>query len=191
MKEPERDVQAAPDEQGARPDFEAVPSASKLVRGERTRDDFLDAVLSLEEPATAEAVANRADHGVDAAREYLEWFERIGIVRQVTDTPATYERNREYLRWRQVEHLRSEYATAELIDFLESAREQDRAFAADLEAESPGSVSITAVAEATERPIESVWEDVSDWRTTRRRIALLERALQSESESGVNGRTPA
>ncbi len=191
MKEPDRDKRAARDEQGVRPDFEALAPSVELVRGERTRDDFLDAVMSLDQPATADEVADRADHGVDAAREYLDWFKRMGIVRQVTETPATYERNREYLRWRQVQQLRTDFTSDELVGFLESATERDREFADEFGVESPDSVSIATVAENTGRSIESVWQDVADWKTTRRRIELLERALVGETNDAVDGRMAA
>ena len=59
------------------PDFDALTPPDKLVRGNRTRDEFFDAVLTLDSPTAASEVAERAGHGVDAAREYLEWFERM------------------------------------------------------------------------------------------------------------------
>ena len=82
MKKPHSDLQATEDERAKQPDFDPIP-AEELVRGERTRDDFFDAVLTLDSPRTVSEVADRAGHGVDAAREYLEWFERMGIVTQV------------------------------------------------------------------------------------------------------------
>jgi len=75
------------------PTSRALTPPEELVCGDRTRDDFFDAVLALDSPATANDVAELAGHGVDAAREYLDWFERMGIVTQVTESPATYERN--------------------------------------------------------------------------------------------------
>jgi len=53
------------------PDFGALTPPDEVVRGNRTRDDFFDAVLGLDEPAPASEVAELAGRGVDAAREYL------------------------------------------------------------------------------------------------------------------------
>jgi len=92
---------------------------------------FFDAVLALDSPATANDVAELAGHGVDAAREYLDWFERMGIVTQVTESPATYERNQEYLNWRRVQKLRQEYATEELLDLLKQSRSAQRRWRAN------------------------------------------------------------
>ncbi|WP_336327958.1 DUF7342 family protein [Halovenus sp. HT40] len=174
MKEPRPEVQA--DEGAEPPDFELSP-ADELVRGERTRDDFFDAVLTLDSPQTASEVADRAGHGVDAAREYLEWFERMGIVTQVGESPATYRRNQEYLDWRRVQRLREEYTDDELVEMLERAAEQDEEFAETFGVDSPDALSITEYASETSQSVAAVWEDVTAWQTTRRRIALLERAL--------------
>jgi len=120
MEEPHEELKADADERAEAPDFEALTSPEELVRGDRTRDDFFDAVLALDSPATVNDVAELAGHGVDSAREYLEWFERMGIVTQATESPATYERNQEYLNWRRVQKLRQEYATEELLDLLKT-----------------------------------------------------------------------
>lgn len=186
MEEPPEDLTADADERP--PDFDALTPPDEVVRGERTRDDFLDAVLGLDSPATVDAVAERAGHGTDAAREYLAWFERMGIVRRVTETPATYECNRAYLRWRRVQRLRDRYTTDELIEFLETETERDRSYAEAFEAESPEAVSISAAASRDGRSLEGVWEDVSMWKTTRRRITLLERALATGPQDAADRR---
>lgn len=128
MEEPSSELQAEADERSKSPDFDALTSPEELVRGERTRDDFFDAVLGLATPATASEVADLAGHGVDAAREYLEWFEQMGIVKQVTESPATYERNQSYLNWRRVQTLQDEYSSAELLEFLKTERRESRSW---------------------------------------------------------------
>jgi hypothetical protein len=190
MKEPRPELQADADEQLDPPEFDALVSPAELVSGDRTRDDFFDAVLGLDSPATAGEVADLAGHGVDAAREYLDWFDRMGIVTQVTESPATYERNQAYLNWRRVQHLRSQYDDEELIGFLEDAVERDGAFSAEFGVESPAAVVITDHAAETGRSVETVWKDVSAWKTTRRRVSLLERALRTDSDSTAGQQTP-
>ena len=191
MEEPRPDLKADDEERAERPDFDALVSAETLVRGERTRDDFFDAVLGLHSPATTAEVADRAGHGVDAAREYLEWFERMGIVTQVTDSPAMYERNQAYLNWRRVQRLREGYDEDELLEFLATAAERDDSFAEAFGVDAPDDVAVTAYASEVGRSVESVWEDVSAWRTVRRRIALLERALHSRTDDTADQRPVA
>ncbi|OYR69607.1 hypothetical protein DJ79_02660 [Halorubrum ezzemoulense] len=189
MEDPRSDVRADTDERA--PNFDALTPPEEVVRGDRTRDDFFDAVLGLDDPATAREVADRAGHGVDAAREYLDWFERMGIVIQVTDSPATYERNQEYLNWRRVQTLRREYATEELLDLLQSESERADALAAEFDAESPTGVSITQYAAASDQSIEAVWEQLSSWQTARRRVSLLERALTPTSGDAADRESAA
>lgn len=177
MEEPSPDIKQDSERGDSPPDFGDLTPPEEAVRGDRTRDDFFDAVLGLDEPATPGEVAELAGRGVDAAREYLEWFERLGIVTRVTETPATYRRNQEYLNWRRVQKLREEYSSDELVTFLENETEREETYSERFDAESPEAVSITAHASATGRSVQGVWEDVSAWKTARRRITLLERAL--------------
>jgi hypothetical protein len=186
MEEPREELKADADERAEAPDFEALTPPEELVRGDRTRDDFFDAVLALDSPATAKEVAELAGHGVDAAREYLDWFERMGIVTQVTDSPATYERNQEYLNWRRVQKLRREYATDELLDLLKTESERAETLQSEFDVESPDEISITRYASETGQSIEDVWERLSAWQTARRRVALLERALTTRSGDGAD-----
>jgi len=180
MEEPREELRADAEERDAAPDFDALTDPTELVRGERTRDDFLDAVLGLAEPTPVSEVAERAGHGVDAAREYLEWFAEMGIVTRVGDSPATYRRNQSYLNWRRVQTLREEYTTDELLAFLESETDRIEEFVGEYGVSSPDAVSLSEEAFVAHRTVESVWNDLSEWRTARRHVALLERALSSE-----------
>lgn len=181
MEEPRSELKAGADERAEKPDFDALTPPEDLVSGNRTRDDFFDAVLGLDSPATASEVAEIAGHGVDAAREYLEWFERMGIVTQLTESPATYERNQAYLNWRRVQTLRENYATEELLDFLETESERVEALAKEFDVGSPNEISISQHAAANDQSVEDVWERLSAWKTARRRVTLLERALTTDS----------
>ena len=187
MKEPNADLTADAGERDEAPDFDALVAPTDLVRGERTRDDFFDAVLQLDGPATIEEVATLADHGRDAAREYLDWFARMGIVERVGDSPATYRLNREYLVWRRVQRLRSEYEPAELVDHLETETERDREFAATFGVDHPDRVRVSAQARETELSVEETWRQLSAWRTTRRRIDIIERALSQRDDEATGG----
>ncbi|WP_226040671.1 hypothetical protein [Natrinema sp. DC36] len=189
MDEPNSELTASAEERAESPEFESLTPPAEVVHGDRTRDDFFDAVLGLDSPATVGDVAEYAGHGVDAAREYLEWFNRMGIVTRVTESPATYKRNQEYLNWRRVQRLRDRHTTDELLDYLTAETERDEEYSEVFEAGSPNAVSIVARASETGRSVEEVWEDVSAWKTTRRRISLLERALRTDSGDSTAQRT--
>lgn len=191
MEEPRPELKADADERADSPEFDALLAPEELVRGDRTRDDFFDTVLGLDSPATVSEVADRAGHGRDAAREYLQWFERMGIVTQVATSPATYKRNQEYLNWRRVQRLRDQYATDELLERLTAEAARDEDYEETFGVDAPDAVSITDHAAETGRSIADVWEELATWKTTRRRIALLERALTSSSGDAADERTAA
>lgn len=185
MKAPRDDHKAGVDERSEPPDFDALTPPAELVRGDRTRDNFFDAVLGLTTPSTVEEVAERADHGRDAAREYLEWFEGMGVVTRVSDSPRTYKRNGAYFTWRRAHQLREEYSTEKLLSLLATETDRDEAFRETFGVSSPSTISISEHATETNQSVESVWSELSDWQTTRRRIELLETALRSPSEEST------
>jgi len=191
MKEPRDELKADSVGRQDAPDFDALTPPEDVVRGGRTRDDFFDAILTLGSPTSVEEVAERAGHGVDAAREYLEWFERMGVVTRMTESPATYERNEAYLQWRRVQRLQTEYSQDELLEFLQAATEHDESYASEFDADAPEDVSIAAYAREHDQRLEDVWEDVSLWMTTRRRITLLERALTGADDGLAGQQSPA
>lgn len=188
MDDPDADLRADAAEHTDPPDFDAFTDPTDLVRGERTRDDFFDTILALDEPATVEEVADLADHGPDAAREYLDWFERMGMVERVSERPATYRLNREYLVWRRVQRARRDHDADELVAMLDAEAERDEEFAAQFGVDRPGKVQLHAHAQSAETSVEEAWRDCSAWRTTRRRIEILERALADDAGSASGRR---
>jgi hypothetical protein len=183
MDDPDADLRTDADEHADPPDFDALTDPTDLVRGGRTRDDFFDAVLGLDEPATVEEVAELAGHGPDAAREYLDWFERMGMVERMSERPATYQLNREYLVWRRVQRAKRDHDAEELVAMLDAEAERDEAFAAQFDCDHPDQVRVHAHANTAGTSVEAAWRDLSAWRTTRRRIEILERALVDETGS--------
>lgn len=178
MEAPPEDVRRATQDE-ERPNFDEWESPEDVVSGNRTRDDFLDVALQLREPTPIGEIAERAGRGEDAAREYMEFFDTIGIVRKVTDRPVSYRVNRNYLRWRRVDKLRNEYTESELIDRLTRIDDTIEAYRDQFDAESPANVSLTRRADENGRETEAIWQDLSDWKSAETRRALLEAALQT------------
>lgn len=178
MDAPPDDVRREATDEEA-PDFDEWDDPADLVSGDRTRDDFLDVALQLREPTPISEIAERAGRGEDSAREYMAFFESIGVVRKFAGRPVRYQLNRNYLRWRRVERLRNEYTERELIERLTEMDEIVETYSDRFDAASPADVSLTEYADETDRDTESVWQDLSDWKSAEVRRALLESALQS------------
>jgi len=175
MKTPPENATASDDEE--LPDFEALEDPVDLLEGERTRDDFLSVALQLREPTPIAEIAERAGRGADAAREYMRWFETIGLVRRASDDPEQYETNQSYLYWRRVDRIRRTFRDTEIVERLQEVLDELDEFRERYEASRPTEVDIVSTAEAREVDVEAVWEDVSRWKTLLARRNLLEDAL--------------
>ncbi|TKX51740.1 hypothetical protein EXE42_18105, partial [Halorubrum sp. SP3] len=60
-----------------------------------------------------------ADCGTETARDYLEWFDEMGMVHRHTGRPVRYERNDSYFQWRRIDQIREEYSEQEIVDALD------------------------------------------------------------------------
>lgn len=149
------------------------------LAGRSTRERVYEVALGLSEPTRVAVVAERADVSAETAREYLSWFAEIGMLTRESASPATYSRNESYFDWRRVQRLQSR-PLAELREELADLQETVREFRQRYGAESPGAVD--ALAHADHGDLESVWDDLQEWRTARRRIEDLERARREREE---------
>lgn len=158
------------------PDDQAMveDARERWDEGRSVRDRVYETVIQLYEPATAPEVAERARCSEGAAREHLEWFAERGIVRIVAGRPKRYTRNQAYFDWKHANDLRRESTDAELQERVEALTEAERTYREAYGVESPAEVD--ALAEADYDTIHEVWEDVTDWKTIRRELRLLERA---------------
>jgi hypothetical protein len=159
------------------PAFERLEDPETLLEGDRTRDDFLSVALQLREPTAIAAIADRAGRGTDAAREYMRWFEMMGLVRKASDDPERYVTNRSYLYWRRVDDIRESHSEAEIVSALQSVLDDLEALEARYEALEPEDIAVVPTARERDVSVETVWEDFNQWKTLLARRDLLEDAL--------------
>jgi predicted ArsR family transcriptional regulator len=178
-----------PSEDEEVPDFDAWESPEGLLKGGPTRERMLDVVLQLREPAKVSDIAERADCDTETARDYLEWFTRMGVVCELPGRPVRYERNDSYLNWRRVEQIRQQYSESEIVERLKDTLAAAEEYRERFGAESPDAVSL--VDANRERAVEDVWEAVANWKTLEERAALLDAARQDEVSGGRAGRVNA
>lgn len=173
------DRQPGDDEEPA--DFSAWDAPEEVLRGGPIRERMLDVLVQLRDPTTVSTVADRAQCDTETARDYLEWFAEMGMVREIGGRPVQYERNDSYFRWRRIEQIRAEYSDSEIVDALTETLEQLAAYESQFDAGHPGAVSLVDASE--ERTVEEAWHALSEWRTLQRRAALLDAALQDDTPS--------
>lgn len=174
------EVHPGDDEEPA--DFSAWDTPEEVLRGGPIRERMLDVIVQLREPTAVSTVADQVECDTETARDYLEWFAEMGMVREIEGRPIQYERNDSYLRWRRIEQIRAEYPDSEIVDALTETLEQLAAYESQFDADHPGAVSLVDASE--ELTVEEAWHALSEWRTLRRRVALLDAALQDDTVAG-------
>lgn len=167
-----------PGEDEEPPDFSAWDSPEEILRGGPIRERLLDVVMQLREPTKVSAIAERAECDTETARDYLEWFAEMGMVRELSGRPVQYERNDSYLSWRRVEQIRRQYSESEIVEQLEETLDAVATYRDRFDVESPGAVSL--VAASRDSTVEEIWEAVSDWQTLEERAALLDAARRDD-----------
>lgn len=165
------------------PDFEAWKDPADLFEGASIKERMLDVIVQVREPTKVSTIADRVDCDVETARNYLNWFTDLGLVRKHTGRPVRYERNESFLRWRRIEQIRTQYADNEIVDELQSVMGEIQEYQDRFGAEAPEHVSLKKA--GADSSVADVWEALSEWQTLERRAELLDAARLPPSH-GVN-----
>ena len=88
------------------PDIDELESPESLLKGGPIRERLLDVVTGLRTPTKVSDIADLADCDTETARDYLEWFDEMGLVHRHDGRPVRYERNDAYFQWRRIDHPR-------------------------------------------------------------------------------------
>lgn len=170
---------------GGPPDFDAWADPAELFEGKSIKERMLDVIVQIREPTKVSTIAERVRCDVETARNYLQWFADLGLVRKHTGRPVRYERNESFLRWRQIEQIRTQYSDNEIVDELQSVMDAIQEYKARFGAEAPADVSLREAND--DSSVEEVWEALSEWQTLERRAELLDAARRESPPShGVN-----
>ena len=161
------------------PDFGDWDSPEAVMKDAPIRERLLDVIVGTREPTKVAVIAERADCDTETARDYLEWFASMGIVREHAGRPVKYERNESYLFWRRVEEIRREYSDEEIVDELAETEEAITAYRERFETDDPDAVSLVETDGADS--VETAWEAVSEWKTLEQRARLLDTARRDDA----------
>jgi len=156
-------------------------------QGDRTTfQRVYDVLVATREFLTAPEFAERADCSENGARRALEQLAEMGIASRRDARPARYRRNDSYVTWRRVESLAHEYTAEELRERIAELIGDDGAFQEAYGVPDPEAVSTDDLPVDDHEALHERWEDLQEWRTVRRDIRLLRRAVQ-RAESPVDG----
>ncbi|WP_136602958.1 DUF7342 family protein [Salinigranum halophilum] len=163
------------------PDLDDLESPASLLKGGPIRERLLDVITGLRTPTKVSTIAEYADCDTETARDYLNWFDEMGMVHRHDGHPVRYERNDAYFWWRRVDRLREEYTQRELVDELASITDELDAYRERFAAATPDEVSLVEVSK--DMSTEAAWEALSEWQTLERRAALLDAARRDSRRS--------
>jgi len=166
------------------PDLDALESPDSLLKGGSIRERLLDVVIGLRTPTKVSMIANRADCDTETARDYLEWFDEMGMVQRHDGRPVRYERNDAYFQWRRIDRIREEYSEQEIVDALDDTLTQIEDYRAQFDATHPDDVSLVDATQEQNLSTEAAWEALSEWETLEQRAALLDEARGNNPVAG-------
>lgn len=160
-------------------------------REERTTfQRVYDVIVGTQSPCTAGEIAERADCSETGSREALEQLVEMGIARRDDGRPATYRRNDAYLTWKRVERLAREHRPAALRERVDSLLEEDEVFQERYGVPEPDAVTSVDVKTDDHDALHDHWDGLNEWRTVRRDIRVLRRAVQ-RAETRLDGEARA
>jgi hypothetical protein len=164
------------------PDFDGLESPDSLLKGGPIRERLFDVVTGLRTPTKVSDIADLADCDTETARDYLEWFDEMGLVHRHDGRPIRYERNDAYFQWRRIDRIREDYSEQEIVEALSDTIDRIDDYRDQFDADDPDDVSL--VEASRDMATEEAWEYLSEWKTLERRAALLDAARRDQSGAG-------
>ena len=171
-------------DQESTPDLDELESVESLLRDGPIRERLLDVLVTLCTPTKISSIAERADCDTETARDYLNWFDEMGMVQRHDGRPVRYERNDAYLQWRRIDRIREEYSEREIVDALDDTLNQIEDYRAQFDTTHPDEVSLVDATQEQNLSTEAAWEALSEWETLEQRAALLDEARRNNPVAG-------
>lgn len=153
-------------------------SAARWREERTTFQRVYDVVVGTQSFQTAQTVADRAACSETGAREALEQLAEMGITERRGDHPVRYRRNDAYVTWKRIESLARDHRPDELRERVEALIEEDEEFQERYGVPDPDAVTDADLVTDDHDALHEHWEALGEWRTVRRDIRVLRRAVQ-------------
>jgi hypothetical protein len=135
---------------------------------------------------SASEFATQAHCSETGARRALEQLSEMRIAVRQEGRPTTYRRNDSYIQWKRIDALTQEHDDEELQDRIQNLILRDEDFQEKYDVPDPNAVSTTDLPVDAHDRLHERWDDLNEWRSIRRDIRLLRRAVD-QSKSHVSG----
>ena len=153
-------------------------SAADRWQDERTTfQRVYDILVGAQSFLTVQEFADRAACSDTAARNALEQLTEMGVAEHRSGRPARYRRNDSYFEWKRIDSLAREHSPDELQERLDDLITEDNAFQDEYGVPDPDAVSTADLPAEDHDALQERWADLSEWRTVRRDIRLVRRAV--------------
>lgn len=173
---------------GPTPSNSHVDESRRRWREDRTTfQRVYDVVTGTTDYASASDVADAADCSTDGARDALSQLVEMGIAERRDGRPTTYRRNDSYFRWKRVEELATNNSVADLRKRVEELLAEDETLQDRFDAPDPDAVPPSAVAATDHDEVHERWDALSRWRTVRRDLEIVQRAVHRAERRGGDG----
>lgn len=169
---------------------EGGDARSAWISDRTTFQRVYDVLVGVREPATAAEFAEWADCSETGARSALDQLVEMGVAERREGRPAGYRRNDGYFRWKRIEELAGENGPAELRATVRDLMDRDRELQERYGVPEPNAVAVDDFDVDDHEELHDVWEALSEWRTVRRDVRLLRRAIHRAESGNVDDEVP-
>lgn len=154
------------------------PSATRWAENRTTFQRVYDVLAGTTDPTSARQFGERADCSANGARQALDQLTEMGIAERTDGRPARYRRNPSYFRWKRIETLARDHSVSDLRTRLDELIETDNGFQEEYGVPTPDAVDTPNDPTEDHEAVHERWDDLTEWRTVRRDITLLKRAVR-------------
>lgn len=144
----------------------------------------IDVAQTLEQPRTANWIAEQAAVAEQTARDHLDLLTDLGVLTATTAHSVTrYQPDAAYARFQTVSRCVEQHTKTDLLDTVEELREQTAAIETEYGVETPD--ELRALATDEETPIEDITDyrrAAAEWDSLRHRLSIYQEALERYDE---------
>lgn len=152
-----------------------------------TFERVYDTIVGLRSFQSAEELADFAHCSSTAARKAAEKLTEMGIAQRRGDRPARYRRNDSYFEWKRIEMLSREHSTEELEERLSELVKENEGYQQDFGVPNPEAATVSDVDIDDHDAFHHRLEAMNEWRTIRRDIGILRRAIERSNRTIGDG----
>lgn len=149
-----------------------------------------DLLVGTDEFLDASEFGERVDCSPGGARSALEQLVEMGIAERRDGRPAGYRRNEAYFRWKRVESLAREHSPAELRQRLDDLAATEESYREQYGVPTPDAVTTEDLRVDDHEAAHERLDDLREWRTVRRDVEIVRRAVARAETSVGDGVRP-